>query len=384
MGTFVPRLGRIFNTVVPPMKLNDSLKLYEDKFMMADPVGYNDAVIRYFQEKYAKSIHLIFVGLQKKRGSASSLMLETALSSVPNTKLERHLLPIFAAASSTGGVHKHHLLFGRAFIKAVSLPLLRIDERLDFVSQKLKSAIQMSFKNKDTLVDLYLFNDGIADMCELPKASDIIGLVTSNYARLYTSLYCEMKLRYEEKSLSRPQKILQWILESQFSPLTCLYFSTTVQASFIINSKPVDQNVKQLSACFGRLRQLCDQISDVQEDIIMGNATVPVLYALAEGDQHLGQMIKALWRDIRETESNTDKLLISQKAAEIKELTQELGGLRQAYELADTWYQKAIGLTSECSQTLGVNTELALLIRLKRAYLERLRLNNWSDIPGYY
>jgi geranylgeranyl pyrophosphate synthase len=193
-----------------------------------------------------------------------------------------------------------------------------------------------------------------------------------------------MKLRYEEKSLSRPQKILQWILESQFSPLTCLYFSTTVQASFIINSKPVDQNVKQLSACFGRLRQLCDQISDVQEDIIMGNATVPVLYALAEGDQHLGQMIKALWRDIRETESNTDKLLISQKAAEIKELTQELGGLRQAYELADTWYQKAIGLTSECSQTLGVNTELALLIRLKRAYLERLRLNNWSDIPGYY
>ena len=46
------------------MNSNDPSLLDDDAFMMEDPIGYNDAVVGFFREKYAEHIESIFKKLK--------------------------------------------------------------------------------------------------------------------------------------------------------------------------------------------------------------------------------------------------------------------------------------------------------------------------------
>lgn len=367
------------------MNSNDPSLLDHDAFMMEDPIGYNDAVVGFFKEKYAKHIESIFKKLKNRTDSEVGPWLGESLSSVPKRIVERHLFPVFAAASCSGGIAKHHLAFCSAFIRAISIPLLRIDRRIDRPAIKRIEEQDSICKSQNAqLIECCLFHDGFLDICRLPNGKEIMELVASNYLQVYTSLYYEMMHRYKFDYLSNPKKRLQWTFRSRFSPLTCKYLSTTVQASILLNSKNVSPDIKKLTESFGRLRQLCDQICDVEEDITMGKVTIPVLYALLNDDDKLASVVRTLWSEIQGFGSDLKPSVLSQHAAEIKEITQKLGGFRRAYRLADKWYRQAMSLAHKCNGKPGVGTEVKLLFRLKRAYLERLKCNNWADIPNYY
>jgi hypothetical protein len=165
-----------------------------------------------------------------------------------------------------------------------------------------------------------------------------------------------------------------------------MYFSTTVQASILLNSGLIEPELKRVTGYFGKLRQICDQISDVEEDIIIGNITMPVLFALIhDSDKKLETCIKFLWNDIQKSEAGiADKTIISEKAKEIKEITQTLDGFGKTYQLAEKLYLQAMNLFFKYKDKTSMSRELALLFRAKRAYLERLKSNNWLDIPNYY
>lgn len=367
------------------MDSNDPFSLDQDGFMMEDPVGYNDAVVGFFREKYAKYIVSVFKELEKRKNSEMGPWLSESLSSVPKRNIERHIFPVFAAASCSGGISKHHLAFCSAFIRAISLPVLRIDRRVDRPATKRIEEHDSICKSSNAfLIESCLFYDGFLDICRLPNGKEIMELVASNYLQVYSSLYYEMMHRYNLNYLFNPKKRLQWIFRSRFSPLTCNYLSATIQPSILLNSKKVDTDIKKLTESFGRLRQLCDQICDVKEDITMGNVTIPVLYALLNDNNKLASMMRTLWIEVQDLGSDSDLSVLSLHAANIKEMTQKLGGFRRAYSLADKWYRQTMSLISKCNRKPGGGIEVTLLIRLKRAYLERLKLNNWSDIPNYY
>ncbi len=363
----------------------DPSQFDHDALMMEDPIGFNDAVVSFFKKKYANHIEYIFQEIEKRANSGVDPWLCIALSSIQKRIIERHLFPIFAAASSLrDGISKHHLIFCSAFIRAISLPILRIDQRIDQPPIKTIEKLDNSCESKNALlVDFCLFHDGLLDITGLPKAMEIIELISSNYLQVYSSLYYETTHRYDFDYLFYPKKKLQWIFRSRFSPLTCKYFSTTVQASILLNSRKISYDLKKFTEQFGKLRQLCDQICDVEEDIIMGNVTVPLLYALAEDDdKKLAKKIRNLWADIQ-GEGVVDPSAFSSQTFEIKETVLRLGGFKCSYILADKWYRRMMNL-SNCNRKTDIGIEIRLLLRLKRAYLERLKLHNWEDIPNYY
>ncbi|MFZ2411315.1 MAG: hypothetical protein WAW23_07080 [Candidatus Methanoperedens sp.] len=354
----------------------------QDEFMIDDPIDFNDAVIGFFKTKYAEQIESVFIELRERADSKLNPWLGEILSSMPRRLIERQIFPIFAAASSSGGLTRNHLKFCSAFVRAVSLPNLRIDFWIDQPATKKRNIISMS--QIAPLAQFCLNNDGFSDLYKLPNAKKIMELIVSNNLKDGSSQYYEMMHRYDIDYLSNPKKNLELILNSPFSPLTSMYFSTTIQASILLNSKTVDNNAKRFTEHYGRLRQLVDQINDVEEDITMGNITIPILYALLENDNRLEFEIKNLWAGIQGDESDRNISVLSIQVAEIKELVQKLGGFECAYRMADRLYNQTIGLASKCLGRPGIDVEVMLLIRLTRAYLERLKLNNWADIPNYY
>lgn len=362
----------------------DPSQFDQDTFMIEDPIGFNEAVVSFFKEKYANHIDYIFEELEKRADSGVNPWLRMALPSIQKRIIERHLFPIFAAASSSGGISKHHLVFCSAFIRAISLPILRIDQRIDQTPIKRIEKLGRICENENALlVDFCLFHDGLLNITGLPNTVEIMELVSLNYLQVYSSLYYETTHRYDFDYLLHPKNKLQWIYHSRFSPLTCKYFSTTVQASTILNSKKVSFELKKFTEKFGRLRQLCDQICDVKQDIIIGNVTIPVLYALHENDDNsLAKKIRKLWADIQGNDLVNPSVLYSY-TSEIKDIVLRLGGFERSYMLADKWYRQAMSLT-DCNRKNNIGIEIKLLLRLKRAYLERLKLNNWEDIPNYY
>lgn len=367
------------------MKNIDPSKFDHDALMIEDPIGFNETVVSFFKKKYANHIDYIFQEIEERANSGVDPWLCIALSSVQKRIIERHLFPIFAAASSSGGsISKHHLLFCSAFIRAISLPILRIDQRIDKPPIKRIENLDNICEEKNALLgDFCLFHDGLLDITGLPKAMEIMELILSNYLQVYSSLYYEKTHRYDSDYLFFPKKKLQWIFRSRFSPLTCKYFSTTVQASILLNSTKINFDLKKFTEKFGRLRQLCDQICDVEEDIIMGNITVPVLYALLDDDNNkLAEKIRNLWVDIQ-SEGLSEPSIFSSQTSDIKEIILGLGGFKCSYILADKWYRGMMNL-SNCNKKTNIGIEIRLLLRLKRAYLERLKLNNWEDIPNYY
>jgi len=353
--------------------------------MLEDPIGYNDAVVGFFRRKYAKQIEAVFSAIQQRADPDLSPWLVKSLSIVPQRVIERHLFPVFAAASASGGITEYHLAFCIAFVRVVSLPVLRIDQLIDRpVNVRAEGHNDNQTYFTTLLSSLCLLHDGFLEFCKFRNMQEILEVILLNYRRLYSSLYREMTRRYSLECLSHPDKSLRWIFHSPFSPLTCMYFSTTVQASILLNLKEVDPDVKRLTERFGKLRQLCDQISDIEEDIAIGNVTIPVLYALLEDRDSLASMIKTLWTEIKSGESVIDNSTLSSRTDQIKGRVQELGGFNRAYDLAKRWYGQAAKLISKCNEKPGIGIEIVLLFRLKRAYLERLKLNNWTDIPNYY
>lgn len=363
---------------------NPSL-LDQDEFMLDDPVSFNEEVIGFFKKKYADQIKYVFIELQKRADSELSPWLSEILSSIPRKFIERQLYPIFAAASSSGGITRNHLKFCSAFVRAVSLPNFRIDYWIDQPGIKRnKRQNIICIPQIAPLAQFCLNNDGLLDLYELTNTTKIMELIVSDNLQDGYSQYYEMMHRYDADYLFNPKKNIEWILSSRFSPLTSMYFSTTIQASILLNSEKVYHNVKRFVKHYGRLRQLVDQISDVEEDIIMGNVTIPIHYALLEDNDKLESEIKNLWAGIKGEISESDISVLSLHATEIKKLVQKLGGFEQAYKLADRLYSQTMDCASKCIGRPGIGVEVMLLIRLKRAYLERLKLNNWADIPNYY
>lgn len=359
--------------------------LNNDEFMMEEPLRYNDAVVNFFKKKYKRELELVFQELEEKADPELNPWLAYSLTSIPKRIIERHLFPVFAAGSCSGGLTTYHLVFCNAFIRAISLPVLRIDNQID---RPLKVGNDeqegTDILSNTSLTELCLLHEGLSDMCTLPHAKKILKLAISSYLRIYSSLYYEISQRYDLKYLSHPEKYMKWIFHSPSSPLTCKYFSVTVQTAVLLNSKSISPNVRRVTEAFGRLRQLCDQICDVKEDIVMGKVTIPVLYALLNDSNELSSMIRTLWTEMQGSESPAKSSRRYSLVTKIKNTIRELKGFKRAYTLADKWYQQAVKCISNANQEPGFGPEIILLFRLKRAFLERLKINNWADIPNFY
>lgn len=368
--------------------LDERDRLKQDSFMLDDPIAFNEAVVDYFRRRYCGEIEAVVRSLESEAQTVTNPWLAATLISVRREKLERHLFPIFAAASLSGGVSPDHIRFAIAFVKSISIPVMRTDQYIDAIplvtdtAYQDPSSVMLARLEISRLPELCLIQEGILDVLALPRGSQILETLARNYRSIYRSLYWELTTRYELTPIQHPKQALWRAFNCADSTLTCKYFSSTVQASILLNGDHPDREVVAIADQFGVIRQLCDQISDLREDVRVGNSSVPLLFAVLREREQLFAAIAALWSHGGQWSGDIQSGDQEDEVNAIFDLVVGYQGFSATARVADSKYRQAIGAIRKY---LGPNgEEIELLFRLKRAYLERIKLNGWSDVQGVY
>jgi len=139
------------------------------------------------------------------------------------------------------------------------------------------------------------------------------------------------------------------------------------------------------------LRQKIDQIADFREDLSTGMISLPALFLLNTGNENCYNMIRELWAYVKSAISkcrdNAQKgCAFVQDDGLITNMMESIFQEMEKYGIWNKLYDDAKSDWEECSQILekvmGDNrSDISVVIDLKMAFLDRLKLQGWQDIP---
>jgi hypothetical protein len=189
-------------------------------------------------------------------------------------------------------------------------------------------------------------------------------------------MYEDWAERYSEEPLVCPEETLKEYLESSTSRLQASgYWELMVKGSFASHGVEAPPELVSILRRLRKLRQIVDEIADLDEDIRAGLVTTPVLYALCKdtGSGQVSEAIRSLWRRQRNEPGAPDDDLIAQ----IRKLVEELGGLEASHKEADFVWREAC---QDCVEAFGDRgSDYLVLLDIKRAKLDYLSKNGWRD-----
>jgi hypothetical protein len=175
--------------------------------------------------------------------------------------------------------------------------------------------------------------------------------------------------RYTAVGLELPAERLREYLESQTSRLLGSgYWEVMVRGAFSGHGAVPPDALIEVVRELRRLRQVVDEVADFEEDLRAGLVTLPLLFALIEGDGGaLREMVLGLW----------DAPERAEPVGEIRAAVTALGGFERCCELADGMWRGAV---ARCADELGERgAGFAALLDLKRAKLAELAENGWCN-----
>lgn len=210
------------------------------------------------------------------------------------------------------------------------------------------------------------------------------------------SMHSNYVSRFDRGLLNNPKILFHEYLESPRSRhLGSGFYSSSIgglNAFFCEDTSPA---TSALLANMRRLRQRIDEISDLYEDLMTGLLTYPVVLGLmshTDGRPPLDFYIRAAWNKsldiVRAYTGNARSTIqhvigdqdLQESFSEIFETLVEVGALDQVYIEALNLCER---IEDEVRATVPDREQevYLLVLDLKRAYLERLRLQGWMDLP---
>lgn len=352
------------------------IDLDNEAFAINNPIIYNNIVIAHFRRRYGNYINRVFQVTQDNILLGLSRNTRTLIiNDLPKEKIERHLFPFFAVASSSGTVRNEHINFCANYILLISFPVLTIDKIVDENNTLISGNKARAFG--PILASFTSIYVATTKLCENPKFSSLLQIVSNNYSTVFQSIIEDIYNRYNLSYLDNPRAYLQQELSSPVSQLTSKYFETSLTCALLINEVQIHSEIINFAKEFGRLRQIIDQIADIREDITVGKITFPILFALIKDKNNiLKKQILDFWC-LKESKKRAFEL--ERIIGNIK----EFGGYDEAYNLSVQIYNDIQKKFINLPITIG-SLELKSLILLKKAYLERIKRNNWKDVPNCY
>jgi hypothetical protein len=189
-------------------------------------------------------------------------------------------------------------------------------------------------------------------------------------------MYEDWAERYSEDLLAHPEERLTEYLHSPTSRILASgYWELMVKGSFASHGVAAPPELISVLRSLRKLRQIVDEIADLDEDIRTGLITLPILYALRQDGARgqVGEAIRVLWRHQRNEPDAPDGDLI----AHVRKLVEEAGGFEASHEEADSVWRDAC---KDCAESLGDRgSDYLVLLDIKRAKLEFLSKNGWRD-----
>jgi len=144
-----------------------------------------------------------------------------------------------------------------------------------------------------------------------------------DYLSLAESIEQEIALKYVIPEASMAETYKKNMLKQQkYYRSRCKYFSAIVEGVLKQNQWKVNKQLRKYLDIFGLLRQIADEIADVEEDLRSGIVTMPVLFFIAKKDI---KKIRCYWNGTLNFEV-------------FKSIILEAGGYHDTYELGCELY----------------------------------------------
>lgn len=197
------------------------------------------------------------------------------------------------------------------------------------------------------------------------KISDVARQFNKHYMDLSISMHHEMLSRYVVPA-AKPAKIYREkiLIHQKYYRSECHYYSAIIEGLLEAEKFKYDKKLKKYLNMFGLLRQIIDEIPDVEEDLSSGTITLPILFVHSKTD--MKKLILDYWEG-------------RQDFAKIKTFLLEFGGYYETYQLGNDLYQLSQKLKYKLIAKYPFIENLSLFMDLKFAFLNRLKQDNWTD-----
>lgn len=347
-----------------------------------DPIIYDVHTIKILTKLYKSNLQLILSNLQNIEFGF------TRLNQIHQEELDldlifRHSFPFLVTETSFFPSETHSITAIVILLLYHTLSLKNLDFRLD-------NSIPWARKTSSILI-----SDSTQAMCHAltmqyhaailsaqhPFGAKILKVALPISKFILERMHQDYIERYDWNVLQDPSVGLKRYNSSQFTRLMGSgYWEIGVRVAFLVHGQSAPPEFDEISKKMRMLRQLTDEIADVHEDIFAGFLTYPMLLLL--DNPHYSNMakeiIKVLWSDQNSTNSLTSpEYLYLHKILEESEVFEKL------YKDIDLLW-KDLSVLIEQNVPVDAFPLFISLIDLKRAFLERIRINGWFDKPLNY
>ncbi len=209
------------------------------------------------------------------------------------------------------------------------------------------------------------------------------------------SMYDNYRTRFREEYLDTPELVISAYQDPVRSRhLGSGFYASSITGVYAFFDLYPPSALIDIITDMRRLRQRVDEISDIFEDTATGLISYPVARLLSESTHHspATEAIRAVWNRSRELLATTGPdagrmnamlrgdVMLGEAQSKVMDLLVASGVMASCYgEAAELW--KVIRDKIRKFLDIPTGEVLGIVIDLKRAFLERLALSGWADVP---
>jgi len=334
-----------------------------------DKIGMN-----YLIQKYGALLNNLKPQIEKSRIFQSEILENIAKKNINWEMIARHLFYAFATCDAFGQNPFDFQNIWVAYTRIRILPIVEFNKTMQSYSLSPKVVERQEFL-KVALFNLAAELSGSIQLLNSEEGKRFWLAHAQMLGRIIELVYEEVNDRFNLQTLEKPEIVLKKY-KTVNSPLLRSRLLET-QINIISSVAAINtENINWLPF-FEKLRQLLDDLSDIKEDIEIGRITYPVLVGLhrEKSNGELLNIINKFWtQKLKNTKCNLNK----KEWSAIKTILLKNNSIQYTCDKILKWYKKTKQALNE--NTLPGNVEsLSLILELKKAYLYRLRKNNFDD-----
>jgi hypothetical protein len=164
--------------------------------------------------------------------------------------------------------------------------------------------------------------------------------------------------------------------------LSSVFFGSTIEIAFILANQALPATFPDALLALRKVRQIDDELVDLDEDIQHGIITYPYLHCLSsvQWRQQLAKNIQEIWQTDLVLENEAKLSLL---AKECRTLLQQAGSFVTTALVSVTLLNR---VAKAMMDYYPVNKafEITLLLNQRSSHLSRLEQNQWQEIPNVY
>ncbi|WP_129678051.1 class 1 isoprenoid biosynthesis enzyme [Candidatus Chloroploca sp. Khr17] len=323
---------------------------YNEEDLLSTPTAFENQLLEAFSCMYSEEISKIFTKIDEQTSSNNWHIYKS--------KIERHFYPALILSTALE-IDKNYIVnLCAAFAIGYSLPVIMLDKSLD--SNTVLNSTSESFR--DSLKLIYRANHYLIEH----KYYKAFQCFNQHYLGVMSSMEREVNLKFKIPSINTVNQYTENVLIHYcYYRSECHYFSAIIEGILCQTRYKFSKELKVYLGIFGLLRQLSDEIADVEDDLQTGLVTLPVLFT--HQSQDLSIELHDYWKGTVGFEIFKNALLNND-------------GYEKTYNLGVELYKISNKMKYKLLSKYPIVEHLSVFLDWRFAFLNRLRQNNWVDI----